>query len=96
REIRKHSFYPNEEEILLLPGRELQVVALLDMGHQVTMIQLKETVPQFPNIVAITASSPSATISKTNTTATPKAAASSSSVVPKSAPQPKPPVKQVK
>ncbi|CAF4764359.1 unnamed protein product, partial [Rotaria magnacalcarata] len=66
------------------------------MGHQVTMIQLTETVPQFPNIAAITASSPSATISKTTTTATPKAAASSSSVVPKSAPRPKPPVKQVK
>ncbi|CAM4768322.1 unnamed protein product [Rotaria magnacalcarata] len=96
REIRQHSFYPNEEEILLLPGRELQVVALLDMGHQVTMIQLTETVPQFPNIAAITASSPSATISKTTTTATPKAAASSSSVVPKSAPRPKLPVKQVK
>ncbi|CAF2125841.1 unnamed protein product [Rotaria magnacalcarata] len=96
REIRQHLFYPNEEEILLLPGRELRVVALLDMGHQVTMIQLTETVPQFPNIAAITASSPSATISKTTTTTTPKAAASSSSVVPKSAPRPKPPVKQVK
>ncbi|CAF3246722.1 unnamed protein product [Rotaria socialis] len=68
------------------------------MDHQVTMIQLKETVPQFPNIAAITASSPSATISNTTTTATPKAAASSSSssIVPKSVPQSKPPVKQVK
>ncbi|CAM4858454.1 unnamed protein product [Rotaria socialis] len=98
KEISQHSFYPNEEEILLLPGRELQVVALFDMDHQVTMIQLKETVPQFPNIAAITASSPSATISNTTTTATPKAAASSSSssIVPKSVPQSKPPVKQVK
>ncbi|CAF0949459.1 unnamed protein product [Rotaria sordida] len=56
KEIREHSFYRKEDEILLLPGREFEVVSSVYMGHKLTMIQLKEIVPQFPNIASIISS----------------------------------------
>lgn len=42
RDIRKHSFYPTEDEVLLLAGTELQVMGILDQGHGLHTIQLKE------------------------------------------------------
>ncbi|CAF4740712.1 unnamed protein product, partial [Rotaria sp. Silwood2] len=89
------SFYQNEDEILLLPGREFEVVSSMDMGHQLTMIQLKEVAPRFPNIASVTSSEPS-TITTTGTAATTaKPVAAAAAVVPKPAPKPKPPVQQV-
>jgi hypothetical protein len=57
KSIKKHAFYPNEDEILLLPGREFEVIGSLDMGNNLTMIHLKEIQPRFPPIAAIAISS---------------------------------------
>ena len=52
KSIINHScFY--EEEILLLPGREFQVVGCLHLGPEAHMIQLREIEPQYPNIATI-------------------------------------------
>ena len=97
KNIREHSFYPDEDEILLLPGREFEVMGSLDMGNQLTMIQLKEVEPQFPHIASLPSpsSAPSTSTGSiaSGTTATAKATASS--VQPKSTPQPKPTIKPV-
>ena len=59
KNIRLHSFYQDEDEILLLPGREFEVMASLDMGNQLTIIQLKEVQPRFPTIASLpTSTSP--------------------------------------
>ena len=59
KNIREHSFYPHEDEILLLPGREFEVMDLLDMGNQLTIIQLKEVEPRYPTIASLpTSTSP--------------------------------------
>ena len=91
KNIREHSFYPDEDEILLLPGREFQVMGSLDMGNQLTMIQLKEVVPRFPHIAFLPVSSSPASISTVNvasgTTVTAKVTASA--VQPKPTTQPK-------
>jgi hypothetical protein len=50
KDIRRHSNYPKEHEILLLPARQFQVVAVLDVGNDVYIIQLKEIQPDFPLI----------------------------------------------
>ncbi|CAF1223465.1 unnamed protein product [Rotaria sp. Silwood1] len=42
RNIRNHSHYPFEEEILLLPGTELEVTGFLKLADNIHMIQLKE------------------------------------------------------
>ncbi|CAF3372500.1 unnamed protein product [Rotaria socialis] len=47
RDIKNHSFYQTEEELLLLPARQLQVKACLNSGHGLHIIQLKELKPQF-------------------------------------------------
>jgi hypothetical protein len=94
RDIRQHSFYQTEDEILLLPGQEFEVVSSLDMGNNLNMIQLKEIVPRFPNIAFITPSNPPP-ISTTTAAAvsTPTAAIAT---IPKPASKPKPPVQSVK
>ena len=59
KNIREHSFYPDEDEILLLPGREFQVMGSLDKGNQLTIIQLKEVEARFPTIASLpTSTSP--------------------------------------
>ncbi|CAF4189089.1 unnamed protein product [Rotaria sordida] len=88
------SFYEKKDEILLLPGREFEVVSSMDMGHQMSMIQLKEVEPRFPNIASLTLSkSPKSIVTKT-TDRNPKPAAAAAA--PKAASQPKPPVEPVK
>jgi hypothetical protein len=47
KDIKNHSFYQTEEELLLLPARQLQVKACLNSGHGLHIIQLKELKPQF-------------------------------------------------
>jgi len=54
KDIRKHSFYPAEDEILLLPGRQFTVVACLDSGNGLYIIQLKEIEAQFPLLAPVT------------------------------------------
>ena len=58
KDIRQHSFYPEDDEILLLPGREFEVVSSAYTGNQLTMIHLKEVQPQFPNLPPLPSSNP--------------------------------------
>jgi NAD:arginine ADP-ribosyltransferase len=48
RDIRQHSFFPREKEVLLLAARQFQVVGSLDSGNGLYIIQLKEIEPPFP------------------------------------------------
>jgi hypothetical protein len=58
KDIRKHSYFPREDEILLLAATQFKVVACLNHGHGLHMIQLEETKPPFPlRQPALTASS---------------------------------------
>ena len=97
KDIREHSFFPKEDEIIILPGREFRVVSSADMGNQLTMIQLKEVEPRFANLASLPSSNPPVSTSTVSiasgTTATAKA--TPSSVQPKSTPQPKPIIKPV-
>ncbi|CAF1212862.1 unnamed protein product [Adineta steineri] len=91
KDIRQHSFYQTEDEILILPGQEFEVVSSLDMGNNLIMIQLKEIIPRFPNIASITTSNPSTTtITTMPTTSTTACIAAPVPVVPKPVPKPKP------
>jgi hypothetical protein len=48
KSIKSFSFYPEEEEVLLPPARQFQVMGCLDQGHGLYIIQLKEIQPKFP------------------------------------------------
>lgn len=48
KDIRKYSYYPNEDEILLLAATQLKVISSLNAGNGLHTIQLKETQPPFP------------------------------------------------
>lgn len=48
KNIRSHSFYEDEEEILLLPGRQFEIIGCIDQGNGFKLVQLKETKPKFP------------------------------------------------
>jgi hypothetical protein len=50
KSIKSFSFYPEEEEVLLPPARQFQVMGCLDQGHGLHIIQLKEIQPKFPLI----------------------------------------------
>ncbi|CAF0795039.1 unnamed protein product [Adineta ricciae] len=50
KDIREHSFYKNEDEMLLLPGRQFQVVGCLKPGNGLNIIQVREVEPPFPLI----------------------------------------------
>ena len=48
KDIRKHSYFPTEDEIILLAATQLQVVGCLNQGHGLHIIQLREIKPVFP------------------------------------------------
>ncbi len=50
KSIKSFSFYPEEEEVLLPPGRQFQVMSCLDPGNGLHIIQMKEIQPKFPLI----------------------------------------------
>lgn len=50
KNIRSHSFYAEEDEVLLLPARQFEVIGCLDQGNGLQIVQLKETKPKFPLI----------------------------------------------
>jgi len=50
KNIRSHSYYEKEDEVLLLPARQFQVIGSLDQGNGLHIIQLKEMQPKFPLI----------------------------------------------
>jgi hypothetical protein len=49
KNIRSHSYYA-EDEILLFPARQFEVIECLDQDNGLHIIQLKETRPKFPLI----------------------------------------------
>lgn len=55
KDIRRHSLIPTEDEILLLPGRQLQVTSHLDSGNGLHFIQMKEVVPPYDLIEPLSA-----------------------------------------
>jgi hypothetical protein len=48
KDVRNHSMYPTEDEILLPAARQFKVVSCLDSGNNLHIIQLKEIEPIFP------------------------------------------------
>ncbi|CAF1561948.1 unnamed protein product [Didymodactylos carnosus] len=48
KDIRNHSLYQSEDEILLPAARQFKVMGCLDLGNSVYIIQLKEIEPMFP------------------------------------------------
>ena len=50
KSIQQYSFYPDEEEVLLPPARQFQVMGCLNQGNGLHIIQLKEIQPKFPLI----------------------------------------------
>ncbi|CAF3357201.1 unnamed protein product, partial [Rotaria sp. Silwood2] len=59
KDIKKHSFVASEDEILLLPARQLQVTSCLDSGHGLHIVQLTELKPQFDLLEPVPLPSPS-------------------------------------
>lgn len=57
KNIKNFSFYPEEEEVLLPPGRQFQVLGCLDQGHGLYIIQMKEIQPKYPLINPVPKSS---------------------------------------
>jgi hypothetical protein len=47
RDIRKHSYYPAEDEVLLLAATQFKVAGCLDQGN-LRIVHLKETQPPYP------------------------------------------------
>lgn len=56
KNVRNHSFNQKEDEILLIPGREFEVVSSMDVGNELTEIRLKELEPEFPHIASFPSS----------------------------------------
>ena len=53
KDIRQHSNFRDEAEVLLLPGRQFEVVSCLDQGNDLYLIQLKETEPDYPLLESV-------------------------------------------
>ena len=58
RDIRQHSFFPTENEVLLLAARQFQVISSLDSGNGLHIIQLKEIESPFPLLEPVSARNP--------------------------------------
>jgi hypothetical protein len=48
KDIREHSDFQDEAEVLLPPGRQFKVVSTLDQGNNYYIIRLSETKPEYP------------------------------------------------
>ena len=48
KDIHNHSYYPREDEILLLAATQFKVIGCLDLGNDYHQIQLKEIQPPHP------------------------------------------------
>ncbi|CAF1224295.1 unnamed protein product [Didymodactylos carnosus] len=48
RIIRRHSYYPKENEILLLPATQFQIIDKIDIGSDTHIIHLREVETPFP------------------------------------------------
>jgi hypothetical protein len=43
KNIRSHSYYEKEDEVLLFPAHQFEVIGCLDQGNELEIIQLRET-----------------------------------------------------
>ena len=50
KNIQRLSYFENENEILLPPGRQFEVVSCLKQSGDLYMIQLRETEPKYPHL----------------------------------------------
>jgi hypothetical protein len=50
KDIRRHSYYPSEDEILLIAARQFVVVACLSQPPDLHIVQVKEVEPTFPHL----------------------------------------------
>ena len=48
KDIGKHSYYPSEEEVLLVAGTQFKIEGCLNQGHGLHLIQLKEIQSIYP------------------------------------------------
>jgi hypothetical protein len=53
KDIRKHSVFPKEDEILLLAATQFKVAGCLNQGNGLHTVQLRETQPRFPLLYPI-------------------------------------------
>ncbi|CAF3773172.1 unnamed protein product [Rotaria magnacalcarata] len=53
KDIRKHSYNPSDDEILLCPGTQFEIVSCIDARADLHIIQLKETKPPFPLLAPV-------------------------------------------
>ncbi|CAF4667700.1 unnamed protein product, partial [Rotaria sp. Silwood2] len=58
RDIRQHSYYPVEDEVLLMAATQFKVVSCLDQGN-LHIVQLEETRPPFPLLQPVPIAVPS-------------------------------------
>lgn len=59
KDIRPYSYFDNENEVLLLAATQFQVVASLDQGNGLHIVQLKEIEPPYPLLEPVETKSPS-------------------------------------
>ncbi|CAF2603985.1 unnamed protein product [Rotaria sp. Silwood2] len=59
KNIKKHSFVTGEDETLLLPARQFQVISSFDSGNGLHIVQVRELKPQFDLLEPVSLSSPS-------------------------------------
>ncbi|CAF1121875.1 unnamed protein product [Adineta steineri] len=63
RDIRKHSYFPSEDEVLLLAGTEFQVKGILNQGHGLRTIQLQEVHSDEPMLIPVPSTNDSVDLS---------------------------------
>jgi hypothetical protein len=63
KDIRRHSYFETENEVLLLAATQFQVVASLDQGNGLHIIQLQEIEPPHPLIALVPKVSASVSLS---------------------------------
>jgi hypothetical protein len=52
RDIRKHSYFPTEDELLLLAATQFKVTGCLDQGD-LSIVHLRETRPPHPLLIPV-------------------------------------------
>lgn len=87
KDVGRHSFYQKEDEILLILGKEFEVFSMADKGNQLTMIQLREVEPHFPNIASVPAATTRTWSSIKKTTKEKSTADATAAVISKGAPK---------
>jgi hypothetical protein len=70
KNIRNHSFHRGEDEILLLPARQFEVLSCLDSSNDLHIVQLKETELLYPLLEPVHIANPVVLSDSSSTTET--------------------------